>query len=280
MKKFAAIPALLALLAGTLALPAQADETTETVCDTYCVKEKYGAEVAKMFGDELIEVIDQGSSVMHARSSNATKENQIVYRLYNRVSGEHLYTTDKNEVDALAKFTKIEKACYEDEKLVECPENKTDWDYEGVAWVGGETTFADPVVRLYNPVLGDHHYTSNRDEVDILTSQYGWTNEGIVFHEAVLSKDTVSVYRQYNPGLKVGSHLFTVDKKEYDINNAKNGWQGEGTSFTVYPYKEFCSFQSVPDTDGPEPPKSYYRLIDCAEDERFTTPTIPFEYLP
>lgn len=279
MKKLAIIPALFALLAGTLALPAQADETTETVCDTYCVREKYG-EDAKILGDEVIEVTDQGLTIRHSRSSNAEKEGQIVYRLYNRVSGEHLYTTDKNEVQTLAKFLKTEQACFEGEKLVECPNNKTDWNYEGVAWVGGETTTTDPVVRLYNPVLGDHHYTSDQNEINVLTSRYDWINEGTVFFEAALTEGTVSVYRQYNPGLRVGAHLFTVDKNEYDINNAKNGWQGEGTSFTVYPYTESCSVSSVPNTDSSEPPKSYYRIVECAEDERFTTSTIPFGFLP
>ena len=148
MKKLAIIPALLALLAGTLALPAQADETTETVCDTYCVREKYG-EDAKILGDEVIEVTDQGLTIRHSRSSNAEKEGQIVYRLYNRVSGEHLYTTDKKEVQALADLGLKPAICKVSVgNPVECDEPKTDWNYEGVAWVGGETTTTDPVVRL------------------------------------------------------------------------------------------------------------------------------------
>ena len=71
-------------------------------------------------------------------------------RLYNPNSGEHFYTADLEEKDALVSYG---------------------WKYEGYGWVAPSETDAvtngnvnagySPVYRLYNPNAGDHHYTKN-----------------------------------------------------------------------------------------------------------------------
>ena len=120
-----------------------------------------------------------------------------MHRLYNRISHEHLYTADMNEVNALM---------------------RGDWTYEGVGWVAPKDS-STPVYRLYNPGLGDHHYTSDANEVSVLTSRCGWKDEGIGWYSD--TEKRITVYRQYNPGFSTGAHNYTADRREYDVNNAR-----------------------------------------------------------
>lgn len=145
----------------------------------------------------------QGRTATQACSGNT----QLMYRLYNRVSHEHLYTADAHERDVLS---------------------RGDWNYEGVGWVAPVSS-KTKVFRLYNPILGDHHYTTDTHERDVLTAHHNWRYEGVGWY----SDDcrAVPVYRQFNPGLRVGSHNYTTDRHEYNVNNARNGWRGEGIAW-------------------------------------------------
>lgn len=147
-----------------------------------------------------------GLAGMHALPAHADDVVNM-HRLYNRISHEHLYTADMNEVNTLM---------------------RGDWTYEGVGWVAPKTS-RTPVYRLYNPVLADHHYTSDANEVSVLTTSYGWVKEGTAWHSDTACK--IPVYRQFNPLLRVGSHNYTTDKNEYKVNNERNGWQGEGVAW-------------------------------------------------
>jgi len=73
-----------------------------------------------------------------------------MYRLYNKNSGEHFYTSGLNEANNL---------------------KSSGWDYEGYAWVAPTT--GNPVHRLYNPNAGDHHYTVGTLEKNNLI-EAGW----------------------------------------------------------------------------------------------------------
>lgn len=137
----------------------------------------------------------------HAANEGNTQE---MYRMYNRLSQEHLYTKDAHERDVLS---------------------RGDWTYEGVGWVAPEKS-GTPVYRLYNPILCDHHYTADKHEVDVLTARYNWRYEGIGWYSSDAKE--VPVYRQFHPALRVGSHNYTADTNEYNVNNSRNGWRGEG----------------------------------------------------
>lgn len=128
---------------------------------------------------------------------------QDVLRLYNRWSGEHLYTTSRAEYNSLG---------------------KVGWSGEGTAWAA-PSSGSNPVWRLYNRWSGDHLLTSDRKEYDAL-GRAGWNREGVAFH----SGGGVSVWRLYNRWLKAGTHLLTTDKTEYD-NLIRDGWSGEGVAF-------------------------------------------------
>lgn len=129
----------------------------------------------------------------------------VMYRLYNRWSGEHLFTADEDEYDSLGLIG---------------------WNQEGEAWVSPATSDT-PVYRLYNSWSGDHFYTKDYGEyVDL--GRIGWNQEGIAFYSA--GEDGLPIYRLYNPYVEVGTHLFTTDADEYD-QLQPIGWRGEGIAF-------------------------------------------------
>ena len=88
-----------------------------------------------------------------------------LYRLHSPVLGKHLFTTDANEYAVLATFG---------------------WVQDGVVGYMSERANTDPNVvtkafmRLYQPALRQHLYTTDANEVNVLTTQAGWTNEEAV----------------------------------------------------------------------------------------------------
>lgn len=153
---------------------------------------------------------------------NLNEGQMLVFRLYNPISHEHLYSTDAYERDTLS---------------------EGDWNYEGIGWVAPRIS-STPVYRLYNAALGDHHYTTDRNEVQVLTRQFGWKNEGAKWYSS--DGKEVSVYRQFHEALTIGSHNFTTDKHEYKVNN-KAGWNGEGTAW--YAIEGFSSGKATIEND-------------------------------
>ena len=133
-----------------------------------------------------------------------------MYRLYNPNSGEHFYTSDEEELDAVT---------------------AAGWQYEGVGWVAPLTSDL-PVYRLYSGT--DHHYTMDEKERDYLVS-VGWSYEGIGWYS--YSTDGVPLLRQFNPYVdpsaernNSGSHNFTISKEEND-NLVNLGWKEEGIAW-------------------------------------------------
>ncbi len=148
-----------------------------------------------------------------ARPQNA--DSVPIYRMYNSVTSEHLYTTSKAEFDSCG------KGAYKD------------WKAEGVAWNAPAkgTAGASPVWRLYNEGLGDHHYTASAGERDALVSKAGWKVEGVAFYTAAKGNGTVGLYRLYNGGLMKGQHHYTASAGERDALVANAGWKAEGVAF-------------------------------------------------
>ena len=130
-----------------------------------------------------------------------------MYRLYNPFSGEHFYTSDRDELDSLG---------------------AAGWSFEGEGWLA--PGYSDvPVYRLYNPFVpgGDHHYTTSEQERDALIDA-GWRCEGTGWYSDPSGE--VPVYRQYNPHAVSGSHNYTSSKDENDALVAV-GWRGEGVAW-------------------------------------------------
>ena len=68
-----------------------------------------------------------------------------------------------------------------------------------------------PIYRLYNPTNGEHLYTTDENEKNVLFGQHGWGYEGIAWYAPSTG---TPVYRLYNPGL--ANHLYTTDTNEVD----------------------------------------------------------------
>ena len=130
-----------------------------------------------------------------------------MYRLYNRWSGEHLFTTDYSEYSYLGSIG---------------------WTQEGVAWYA-PASGGTAVWRLYNPYSGDHLYTGSASEYAYLGS-IGWQQEGESFRSADASSGGAPIYRLYNRWLTAGTHLFTTDYSEYSYLGTL-GWSQEGEAF-------------------------------------------------
>ncbi len=128
-----------------------------------------------------------------------------MYRLYNKHTGEHFFTSRVAERDFL-----VTKG----------------WVYENVGWNAPETS-ATPVYRVYNPNSGEHHYTVSIFERDNLVS-LGWEDEDIGWYSD--DDETTPLYRLYNPNatgiFEAGGHHYTTNKEERN-NLIKMGWQNE-----------------------------------------------------
>ena len=163
--------------------------------------------------------LDSGKSTTYKYAVDGTNQLEVTLtaanpmnRLYNPNSGEHFYTADIKEKEALVALG---------------------WQDEGYGWVAPsekDTAAKDkPVFRLYNPNAGDHHYTTDDKEVKTLVA-YGWKDEGTGWYSAKGSTK-VEVYRQYNPYANgAGSHNYTTDKAENDYL-VSLGWTPEGTAW-------------------------------------------------
>ena len=138
----------------------------------------------------------------------AEPESVEMLRLYNKYTGEHLYTTDVVERDALV---------------------KVGWTDEGVGWVAPSSSDA-PVYRLYNSYVkgGDHHYTRDKNEYEELKGK-GWKQEGIGWYSAP-AEEGVALYRAYNPYAATGTHHYTTDMTER-VNMVADGWRYEGVAW-------------------------------------------------
>ena len=128
----------------------------------------------------------------------ANQYSRSVFRLYNKNNGDHVFTSNPNEVEALKSFG---------------------WSDESVAWVSPAK--GNAVFRLYNRLTGEHLYTKAVDEHNFCVEN-GWNCEGIAFYEG----GNVDVYRLYSHG----KHMLTTCASERD-QLLKFGWKYEGVAF-------------------------------------------------
>lgn len=108
--------------------------------------------------------------------------------------------------------------------------------YEGVAWQAPEK--GEAVYRLYNPILKDHHYTKDLNEITVLTEKHFWKYEGLAWY----SGGSRPVYRLFHQGLTSGSHHYTMDEHEVAVLQQR-GWIYEGIAWYGNPAFVFESSQ-------------------------------------
>ncbi|PJM75388.1 InlB B-repeat-containing protein [Bifidobacterium simiarum] len=132
-----------------------------------------------------------------------------VYRVYNRNSGLHHYTTSWGEKTLLVRLG------WRDENH----------GSNSFVTVSKNTAGAQPVYREYNPHNGTHNWTLNRAEHNMLV-RLGWRDEGIGWYAPKNGPSTV--WRLYNP--HSGEHVYTTSHGEY-LAVVHAGWRGEGAAW-------------------------------------------------
>jgi uncharacterized repeat protein (TIGR02543 family) len=148
-----------------------------------------------------------------------------VYRMYNKITSEHLFTTNKTEYDNFA--TLLEQG-------------QDYWIGEGIEWLAPTT--GATVKRLYNAGLGSmskssHYYTSDETEIASLKTM-GWVEDTET--NWFLSGGTASIYTSYSEALG-SAHLYTSSWDEWrsldggwDKEDAKNGMASDSASATGF----------------------------------------------
>ena len=182
---------------------------------TWAVPERYtvGAQVRVAYRDangaSLATATSAAFNVQYGLSAGAAT---TVYRLYNRATQEHLYTTDANEYAVLGtRSWDQEGAAYK--------------VYNGSATVGGLVTV--PEYRLYNPATFQHLWTTDRNEYFTLRLSTGWVPEGVAAYVAPSAvTSSTPLYRLSLNGPTL-LHLWTTDRHEYDVLGS-SGWTQEG----------------------------------------------------
>ena len=142
-----------------------------------------------------------------------------VYRLYNKVTSEHLFSTNKKEYDDFQ---------------TDLAAGKDNWIGEGIDWLAPSknststsSSSTTTVKRLYNAALGamfrsSHYYTSDESEIKDLTTNYGWVlDDDANFFE---SGGSVPVYTAYSE-LLGSAHHYTSSWSEWRGLDA--GWDKE-----------------------------------------------------
>lgn len=90
-----------------------------------------------------------------------------------------------------------------------------------------ETTYVD-IYRLYNNKSGEHLYTSDSNEKNVLSAQADWDYEGVSWTSPTSG---TGVYRLYSP--VTGFHLYTTDTNE--VNTLESvGWQVDNSRKPLY----------------------------------------------
>lgn len=136
----------------------------------------------------------------------------ILFRLYNPNTGEHLYTSDDYSRDTERSRCIV-----------------AGWRPEDIAWTTATQTSSNtPIYRLYNPNNGgDHHYTTSLEEYNE-TIKAGWKGEGVAFYSD--DDKGIPVYREYNPNAASGMHNWTTSLEEHNAL-IKVGWKDEGIAY-------------------------------------------------
>jgi cell wall-associated NlpC family hydrolase len=138
-------------------------------------------------------------------ASTGIADKANVYRLFNPVNGEHLYTKDRREALIIA--------------------SEQGWQWEGVGFTASSTT-GQAVWRLYERTSGMHLWTTDANEKRVLLGRGGWNDEGTAWYGA----GPYRLVRLYDPG--TGQHLYTRDSHEVSVLTSERGWKLEAGAGT------------------------------------------------
>lgn len=177
---------------GRFTVPTQVDISDPSVVDTSFIARSAGS----------VTFTAAGKSVTATISST-----KPVYRLYDRKTNYHFYTSSMEEVNLL---------------------QSRGWTLEGTAWKVSTSKEGNPIYRVWNTGTGERIYTRHWSEVEKLVSR-GWKNEGIAFYSKDQGKP---IYRLRNK--RTGKYLLTLHQSEV-AKLVAGEWQNEGVAWYSEP---------------------------------------------
>lgn len=129
-----------------------------------------------------------------------------------------------------------------------------------------------PFIRMYNPVINDHFYTSSLDEANTAQSNHGYRIEGTLgYVESSQVNGTKGIIRMWNP--RASKHFYTTSSGEASIAQSA-GFILEGT----VGYIQTDVAPSTGDQAIPPPPseissksKYLYRMYNSSVRKHFYT---------
>ena len=166
--------------------------------------------------------------------------NAVVHRLSK--GGEHFYTQDLNEVKYMVDYQgwtdegRLFQTAPRDDRFIGFYLKLASfYMIEGVSDDAAATldSIADPILtsvtRLYNRANGDHVWSTDANEVEVLSAQADWNNEDTAFYVPTYTGGQ-AVTRLY----KDNRHLLSTDGNEVKVLSTQQGWANEGTAFKAY----------------------------------------------
>lgn len=205
----------------------------------------------EVVADLVSQLRDGWEDLVFNHSADGTENGgySVVHRL--NQNGDHFYTQDPNEVKYLTSTLNNDQWVDEGRLFLTIPRSANqNWDsdlealssfdraagkvVDGVAVADLASKLdevADPIVeavyRVYNKANGDHVWTVDAHEYEVLSSGADWNAEGTAFYVPVFGDTTVT--RLYGGN----RHLLSTDSHEAEVL-AQNGWNNEGVAFRAY----------------------------------------------
>lgn len=179
----------------------------------------------------LATTLGLGLAPAAALAKPADADIATVVRMYNKWTGEHLFTTNALEV------ADLEARGWQNEGTYwKAPAAPTDKEHK-------DNAKYMPVYRLYNPNSSDHLYTTDLVEYTNLMAA-GWNGEDVKFMSAAtpdadnkakvggIEDDAEGIYRQFNPNVTVGTHNYGGLAENNQLLAA--GWKADGVDEDGY----------------------------------------------
>ena len=217
-------------------------------------QKKYDDAVADTLGQidaatsaEIVTDLNEAWAGLQFKNASGTDTVTNVHRLSK--GGEHFYSSDEDEIAFLTLTISTSGNWVDEGNLLysldtENTEKFADFEaaVEAAEYKGAEakaqvlaelSAAATPIVnlvnRVYNTVTGDHVWTVDAHEYEVLSGQVQWTGEGTAF--AVPAYNGLrTVTRLY----KDNRHLLSTDGNEVKVLSEQYGWTNEGTAFLAY----------------------------------------------
>lgn len=201
-----------------------------------------------------------------------------VVRLLNPYSGEHLFSTDKDEVAHLEALGWTNEGTYWTAPAAPVTEkgNTAASNYQEIKKHGDNEKFM-PVYRLYNPYSSDHLYTT--DLVEYMARRAdGWNGEDVKFMSAALPKqevksevdvkgvDAEGIYRQFNPHTNVGTHNYGGLAENANLL-ATGNWQADNVDKDGKQQPALYGYDLKKEQDEAYILKSIQRIADCYKEK-------------